>query len=331
MKKILSAVVILFYFNTISSQNNYLDFDGVNDYVDVPNSGALIGGATSLTISCKVFPKNAAPTWPDYDGILGYRNDSNCDFYLIQLTANQVEGRFRNANGTAYTLTYNGLVLNQWNHFFLVYNGSTLKLYSGALEVASVSASGAMPANPSTTFQIGVMKFGTTFFYNKGYIDEVSLWNKALNAENINSIISNSGEIANATSETQLKVYYKFNQGIPYGTNTGLTTLTDEKGTQNGTLVNFGLIGASSNWGSQTLSTTNFESKTPFSLYPNPVENQLSISGSKTIASVKIFDLMGRTIQTIVNPEHSISVAHLNAGIYTLLINDSEALRFIKK
>jgi hypothetical protein len=331
MKKLLLILSLNFYLLPTVSQNNYLDFDGVNDYVDVPNSGVLISGANALSMTCKVYPKNVAPTWPDYDGILGFRNDTNCDFYLIQLTASQVEGRFRNANGTAYTLTYNGLVLNQWNHFFLIYNGTTLKLYSGETEVASVSASGSMPVSPTNTFQIGVMKYGTTLFYNKGYIDEVSLWNKALNTGNISSIIANSGEIVNALSETQLKVYYKFNQGIAYGSNTGLTTLIDEKTTQNGTLINFGLIGTSSNWGSQSLNISDFSTKPTLSVYPNPAENFLTISCQNTIENIKILDSTGRLILEQASPKDIVSIAHLNSGSYLLVVNNTEVTRFIKK
>lgn len=331
MKRLLLTLAFTFYLLPAVSQNNYLDFDGVNDYVDVPNSGILISGANALSMTCKIFPKNAAPTWPDYDGILGFRNDTNCDFYLIQLTASQIEGRFRNANGTAFTLTYNGLVLNQWNHFFMVYNGTTLKLYSGETEVASVSASGSMPVSPTNTFQIGVMKYGTTFFYNKGYIDEVSLWNKALNAGSISAIVANSGEIVNALSETQLKVYYKFNQGIAYGTNTGLTNLIDEKATQNGTLFNFGLLGTSSNWGSQSLGMSDFTTKPTLSIYPNPVENLLTVSSQNTIENIKILDVMGRLILEQASPEAIISIANLHSGSYLLVLNNTEVIRFIKK
>lgn len=48
---------------------------------------------------------------------------------------------------------------------------------------------------------------------------------------------------------SSLKAYYKFNQGAPSGTNTGLTTLNDNSGySNNGTLIGFSLSGTTSNW-----------------------------------------------------------------------------------
>ncbi|TAG01231.1 MAG: choice-of-anchor D domain-containing protein, partial [Cytophagia bacterium] len=51
-----------------------------------------------------------------------------------------------------------------------------------------------------------------------------------------------------AGTETGLVSYYKFNQGTAGGTNTGLNTLIDVVGCNNGTLTNFALTGTSSNW-----------------------------------------------------------------------------------
>jgi hypothetical protein len=330
MKKTVLTISLLFCSLSFLAQNNYLDFDGVNDFVSVPNSGSLISGATTISMSCKVYPKNANTGWPDFDGFIGYRNDSNCDFYITQVSSTGVEARYRNSSGTVFNLTYNGMVLNQWNHFFLVYNGSTFKLYSGATEVATTSASGSMPASVTNLFQIGVSNYYSTAFYFKGYIDEVSLWNKALTATEISTINTNSGEIANPTSETQLKVYYKFNQGIAYGTNTGLTTLIDEKATQNGTLNNFNLSGTSSNWGSETLNTKQFNTSA-FKVYPNPTTDLITVSGLEPIENLKIVDFMGRTVMENNDSSNNFSVANLNSGVYFLIINQDQTVKFIKK
>ncbi len=331
-KQLLSLLFLTFTLNGFS-QNNYLDFDGVNDNVNVANSGNLLSGSSAITMSCKVYPKNATPSFPAFNGFAGYRNESNFDFYLIQLTATQVEARFRNASGTAFTAVYNGLVLNQWNHLFLVYNGSTLKIYSGVTEVASVAASGTVPASNSSTFKIGNIQYSTFNFYHKGFIDEVSLWNKALTATEIAAIISNEGEINEPDAETNLKVYYKFNQGNPYGANPGLTTLIDEMGLQDGTLNNFALSGNISNWGSENLSSTNFNKATTF-IYPNPVLNSLQIKNDMDITDIQILDLRGRKIlsQKLSGTNTTtVDVSHLSAGIYLAQVNRSQFIKFVKQ
>ena len=332
IKKLL---VSLLFYGAVSAnaQNNYLMFDGVNDHVVVNNSGNILASNTAISLTCKVYPKNPSPGWPAFNGIVGYRNDSNFDFYMIQLSSNSIEARFRNASGTAYDINYSGLTLNAWNHFYMVYNGSTLKLYKDGLEVASVAASGSAPASNSSTFKIGLVTYSITNFYHTGYIDEVSLWNKALSAAEITAIHTNAGQIANPASETNLKLYYKFNQGVPNGNNAGISSLTDEKGLQNGTLTNFALNGTNSNFGSdENLSTGTFQ-ETSIRVFPNPTDDFLTISASSNLGRLQIIDGLGRVVgeQTIIENSTQINVSQLNPGMYFVVIENTKPIRFLKK
>lgn len=331
MNKKLLVLLLTFTAYSGFSQNNYIDFDGVNDNISIADSGNLLASSSSISMSCKVFPKNANPSFPAFNGFAGYRNDSNFDFYIIQLSSTEVEARFRNSSGTEYTLTYSGLVLNQWNHFFLVYDGSYLSLFSGSDEVASIEASGSTPASNSSNFNIGNVKFSSYNFYHDGYIDEVSLWSKALSVTEIDNIIINNGEISSPTTQNNLEVYYKFDQGVAYGNNSGLTTLNDEMGSLNGTLNNFGLNGPTSNWGSEdTMSTQNFNNSN-FHLYPNPVSNTLNFSGLSEKINLQIVDIYGRTIlsKKATDPK-SIDLSGISKGIYFAIVDDNQPIKFIK-
>jgi len=334
MKKKLLLFLFTLAFQNGFSQNNYLDFDGINDNVNVANSGNILSNSSTISMSCKVYPKNDNPSFPAFDGFAGYRNESNFDFYLIQLSSTEVEARFRNSTGAAYTLSYDGLVLEEWNHFFLVFDGSYLTLFSGAEEVASIEASGSTPSSNSSTFRIGNIQYSSYNFYHQGYIDEVSLWNKALTGTEINAIMYNNGEIAEPESETDLKLYYKFNQGTAYSSNTGLNTLTNEMGTLNGTLNNFALSGSASNWGSEeTMAVENFNKINP-SLYPNPVSDIINFSGFSEINSIKIVDLSGRTIinqNSADTQTPTVDVSQLSNGVYFAIVNENENIKFIKK
>lgn len=330
IKKLLLALVMA---NITYAQNNYLDFDGTNDNVTVANSGNMLAGATAITMSCKVYPKSTTTGFPLFDGFAGYRNETNFDFYLIQLSSTQLEARFRNSAGTAYSITYNGLTLNQWTQFFLVYDGSTLRLYSGATQVGSTPASGTVPASNTSTFKVGLVQFQTYNWYHNGYIDEVSLWNKGLSAAEIAAIMGNNGDIANPMAETNLKLYYKFNQGVPYGTNTGLTSVTDEMGVNTGTLNNFALVGNTSNWGSQQLGNDNWQTQAA-TIFPNPAADVLHFSGFDAIHSIALFDLSGRLVlEKAVSDTNgpSINVSSLQSGLYVAVINNSHPIKFLKK
>ena len=79
IKKLLLSALILASCSGFA-QDNYLDFDGIDDYVDVAGSENILANKNTITLSCKVFPKDTNPGFPAFNGIAGYRNESNFDF-----------------------------------------------------------------------------------------------------------------------------------------------------------------------------------------------------------------------------------------------------------
>ncbi len=217
-----------------------LDFDGANDFVEVPNFTANLLGNT-LSMSGWVYPTNNA-NWPDFDGFFGWRNDSNADFYLLQLSATQVEARFRNSAGTFFDITSNVLTLNQWQHLALTYDGSVLKLYHNGTLAGSVAANGSL-ANANVPLHIGKVKFSSDDFYLDGKVDEVRFWNTVRTCAEIDHF----KDCELAGTETGLVAYYQFNQGFAGGNNTAETSLTATTG-PNGTFSGFALNGSTSNF-----------------------------------------------------------------------------------
>jgi hypothetical protein len=325
---------LVFAFNFAYSQDNYLDFDGVNDVVTVTGSDNILANSTNITMSCKVFPRKISSGFPNFNGFMGYRNETNFDFYLIQLSSTDLEARFRNSSGIAYSITYTGLVLNQWTQFFLVYNGTdgTLKLYAGDTEVSSVPASGSAPASSTGLLKLGLITYQAFNWYHDGKIDEASLWNKALSPSEISAIVSNGGEISNPLGETNLKLYYKFNQGIPYGANATETIVNDELEVYNGTVQNFTLTGSSSNWGSDTLGNAQFHTPS-VAVYPNPATDFITLSGVTTPLPVQIVDVSGRIVSTalLLDETSKMDVSSLQNGMYFIHAGTSLKLKFIKK
>ena len=243
MKKIYLLFVFLMSFAAITQSQNALDFDGTNDYITVPNASNLIANK-NLSISFWVYPENTSPSFPNFDGIAGFRNNSNADFYILQLSATSVEARFRNSSNTNYDIVYSGLVLNDWNHFVFTYNSSTLTLYHNGVSVGTQSASGSI-TNTTEAFYIGNLLFQTTNFYLDGKMDDVALWSKSLSASEVTALYNNCNIDINASG---LELAYEFNQGTGNGSNTSITSATDSKGNINGTLNNFSLTGTSSNF-----------------------------------------------------------------------------------
>jgi hypothetical protein len=252
MKKhlLLSALIFIYCFASGQSENA-LDFDGVNDEVTVPSASSLIAGSSQITLSCWVYPTNASPVFPDYDGFCGFRNDQDADFYFVQLAPGRVEARFRNSALSAFTLVDSTLQLNAWQHYVLSYDGTLLSLYRDGQLKASISASGTI-ASTTEVFHMGNIPYSINNFYLQGKLDEVSLWNRSLNPNEVHCLFESYPDPA----DPGLKLYYKFNQGVPGGSNPGITSLTPTTGSLNGTLSNFALAGTLSNWINGTINYT---------------------------------------------------------------------------
>jgi hypothetical protein len=68
----------------------------------------------------------------------------------------------------------------------------------------------------------------------------------------------------------------------------------------------------------------------PFSIYPNPAQNELHFNG-KTTNSIKIYDIAGKLMMqenTIQN--NALDISNLATGIYTVVINNSDFVKLIK-
>lgn len=241
--KCLVIALLLSSSSLMAQSQNSLAFNGNNNLATTPAASALISGSNAMSISCWVYPANPTPQTTSYDGICGFRNNTDADFYLLHYTANTIEARFRNSAGVAFDVTGTGIVVNTWQHLTFTYDGSWLRYYRNAICTDSIAANGTITAN-AEDFYIGGLPYQSSFFYLIGKVDEVTLWDKALSAEELTCVYNGSAD----TSDVNLKLYYKFNQGVAGGSNTSITSLTDEMGNINSNLSNFTMTGSASNF-----------------------------------------------------------------------------------
>jgi hypothetical protein len=240
------AKSLLFFFlflgQSLSAQNNALYFDGVDDQVTVPNASALIANAPGMSMTCWVWATNPAPNFPNFDGIIGFRNDLNADFYLLHLNQTTVECRVRTSTNV-YTTNLNGFSINQWHHLALTYDGTTLKAYLNGVLNTSITASGTI-SSTTLPFNIGFLPFSGNPFRLGGKLDEVSLWNKALSDTEVGEIFSE----CLTPGDPNLVALYRMDQGVANGNNTGINILDDAAGTNHGTMSGFAMTGTTSNF-----------------------------------------------------------------------------------
>lgn len=238
-----SAAFILIATLNTTAQNTALDFDGIDDNVVVPAASALIANAPGLTLACRFYPRNTAPAYPDFDCLAGMRNELDCDFYLLQISpANTLEGRLRNSSGSFFTVASTSLLVNQWQHAALVYDGTALKLYMNGVFETSVPANGTI-TNTAVDFLLGDLLFQLEHFYLDGRLDEVALFSRAVSATEVECLAY--GDVPDTTG---LQLAFGFEEGIANGNNTGTSSIVDLQGSINGTPNNFAFTGQTSNF-----------------------------------------------------------------------------------
>ncbi|SVC98725.1 uncharacterized protein METZ01_LOCUS351579, partial [marine metagenome] len=210
-------------------QNSYsLNFDGESDYVEIIDESAMIANADQMTLSGWIYPRGPnTDSWTQFDGFFGFRNESDADFYLLQLGNYKVEGRLRSGDGVFTIVTVeNSIISETWHHLALTYDGSNMILYIDGIEAGSTEAYGQI-TNEFVPLTIGRLVFENTNFDLDGQVDEVSLWNLALTAQDIQDHM-----YADLTGEEGLVGYWNFNEGSGDTANDG--SGNDNDGSING-------------------------------------------------------------------------------------------------
>ena len=209
MKKIILLMLCSSYL--LFAQVDYeLEFNSSSlDYAEVQNASSLIANISSFSMSCWLNPQTST----NHSGIIGFRNNLDADFYLLQLqNTNNIEARFRNSNGLAYDIVANNIIdFNQWQHLALTYDGSYLRLYKNGLIVDSVIANGTI-VQPAETFKFGALDWQGSGFHLNGKIDEVRLWNTSLSSSEISNWMCLQINQAH-TSYNNLIGYWRLNDG----------------------------------------------------------------------------------------------------------------------
>lgn len=225
--------ILIFHFSVSAQPGAALDFDGANDYVDLPN---LIPSG-SYTKEAWVNARSV--------GISNVVSGTISAFWA--LNGNLSAGH----NGDYLNLQDpTPMVINQWYHVAVTYDAGTnlMTLYKDGVIVAGPALPSLSPYTGETNQHIGAFNNGGVPSLNwSGQIDEVRIWNVVRTQAQI--VASSGCELTG--DEPGLLAYYNFNQGIAGGANAGVTTLNDASDRctpNNGTLTGFALTGATSNW-----------------------------------------------------------------------------------
>jgi len=159
-------------------------FDGIDNKIGLPVS--TIGNWDQLTIFVIVKPVKYVDTrWPDF--VCGYTDDKNLNIALgiwrgtshMHIEVDTYSGNF----------PMEGQLNIPWDEWFtatLVYNGISLTEYLNGVKGKSIPATG----NLKTLECLNVGYTNDVNPYFNGYIDEIRIYKRALNEEEINALMN---------------------------------------------------------------------------------------------------------------------------------------------
>jgi hypothetical protein len=219
-----------------------LNLDGDNDEIKVPASASLNNISKGLTIEAWIYPTSSAK--PIQDVICKSTSDVN-NGYIFPRTDNGWNSYvfYLNINNAWQILSAPYPGLNQWHHVAATYDGYYMRIYLDGVLSASREVYGTITQNTNDLI-IGQQPGFEEHF--AGSVDDARIWNRALNqCEIMNNLYCELHPL----QRNGLIAYYKFNQGFDNVDNTNITTLVDSSNNGNdGTLKNFSLQNATSNW-----------------------------------------------------------------------------------
>lgn len=172
-----------------------LSFDGVNDYVEVPDDATLDLSA-ELTIAAWVNPSQLG----GYRIIVGKSDRGTPVNYYLALLGDELDFGFFSGNWIESTTSGVNLVVGTWYHVAVAFDdaANTVRFYVDGIErlVAELHGTPAVNALP---LRVGSSGFSNEFF--SGLIDEVQVFNRALNAEEILNLRASTTNAAQSFSD----------------------------------------------------------------------------------------------------------------------------------
>ena len=181
-------------------------FDGVNDYIALPNNIMKFSNTDNWSVSFWINPTVSAYSgvignW-DYDGLQGTGWGIRTSIPIGGDTSKFIIYFFTNwetrTGNQLNTLSSDGTTsLNTWHHFVITRNSSAQeKIYQNGSLVASQTNSSTKLTYPSTSYScIGAERYRTNvvaFAKANSKIDAVSVWNKELTSTEVTTLY-NSG------------------------------------------------------------------------------------------------------------------------------------------
>lgn len=165
------------------------------NYVDCGNPWDIQSLANQVTISMWIrqTPGNwgfFSPLVNKFQGSWGGLYMGMDNYYDTGLGAQQNRVRWR-IDANSYVNSSVNVPYNQWHHIVCTYDGSSLKIYQNGVLTGSAGESGNVPNTSAVNLQIGRQANGSGNATYNGDMDEVRIYRRALNTNEIMTLYNN--------------------------------------------------------------------------------------------------------------------------------------------
>ena len=213
---------------TLYNYTTALQFNGVNQYVQVPNSASL----NVTKISVGLWFKPAEIGLGSYGWLIGSKGSSSWRLQFQNWNGELALNDFRagTTDYNVYTSDAN-IQMGNWYYVVFTFDGSTIKIYLNGVLKGSASATGNY--DPMVTgFDIGCGTYNGYVNPFNGTISEIQVYNRAISANEIKSNYNNGVGIPTPQNETGLVGWWPFDEG------TGMIAHDLTANSNDGTLYN---------------------------------------------------------------------------------------------
>jgi hypothetical protein len=308
MKKIYLLIITINLSSFSYSQNIALHFDSLNTHVQTTYSG-ISGGTGARTIEAWIkTTSNHVPSASGKQGVIAdygsFTTGGRFTFNVLFNNALRIEV---GGNGLSGTISVND---GNWHHVAVVYNPSATNEYSLYVDsVLDVAGNLTITTNTGSLTNLRIGKRIDAAGGFRGSIDEVRFYNYARTLAQVGA--ERNDEYC--TLPSGLVAYYKFNEGIANGTNTGKTITADYAGNNDGTLTNFLLTGTTRNYVAGPTLTPGL----------NKSVVTASTCGTYTSTSGKVFSSTGIYYDTLTNSVSCDSLVKYDITVTSRIITQS--------
>lgn len=298
MKKILFTAIATCTFGYFTfAQQNQLNFDGVNDYVNIDPVRTELVNNQNYTIEFKIRTTSTANLSKTRVAIFAInpKNDPSpaLDNKFMLVMGSAYSGGQNHGRLVLSDVTYSGglmdssVVIGDGNchHIAITKNSSNyISVYVDGVRKFYYKTSMAILSTDRISLGQEYDYAVPTDFFN-GDIDEFRIWNTVRSQSDINKYKNVTLNV-----ESGLVCNFTMDQGISGGTNTSIQTLTSTVGTYTATLKNFAMSGTSSNLVTATCTEENhmlhYDPAREWVTLPSTLSTALSLIDNYTISFV---------------------------------------------